>query len=60
MKKKYDIIYSNGVSEHIADPKKFLNILYKILKKENLFLSAANDFNIFQYMSLKTTKKPCG
>ena len=58
-KKKYDIIYSNGVIEHIADPKKFLNILYKILKKRGiLFLSAANDFNIFQYMSLKTTKKP--
>ena len=53
------MIYSNGVIEHIAEPKKFLSVLYKILKKKGIiFLSAANDFNIFQYMSLKTAKKP--
>lgn len=58
-KKKYDVIYSNGVIEHIADPKSFLDILSKILKKRGIiFLSAANDFNIFQYMSVKTQKKP--
>ena len=58
-KKKYDVVYSNGVIEHLENPKKFLDVLFKILKKKGLiFLSAANDFNIFQYMSLKKLKKP--
>ena len=58
-KKKYDVVYTNGVIEHLENPKKFLDVLFKILKKKGLiFLSAANDFNIFQYMSLKKSKTP--
>ena len=42
----------------MENPKKFLDVLFKFKKKGLIFLSAANDFNIFQYMSLKKLKKP--
>lgn len=55
----YDVIYSNGVLEHLEDPLNFIKIAYKFLKKKGLlFLSVANDFNIFQFLSMKSVIKP--
>lgn len=55
----YDVIYSNGVLEHIDDPLNFIKIAHKLLKKKGLlFLSVANDFNIFQFLSMKNISKP--
>lgn len=55
----YDVIYSNGVLEHVEDPLNFLKITHKLLKKKGLlFLSVANDFNIFQFLSMKNISKP--
>ncbi len=55
----YDVIYSNGVLEHIEDPLNFIKVSQKLLKKKGLlFISVANDFNIFQFLSMKNVSKP--
>lgn len=58
-KEKFDLIYVNGVMEHLPNPKKFIEIANKILVKNGLlFFWVANDFNFFQYLSLSKVKKP--
>lgn len=56
--KKFDVIYSHGVLEHIKDPKNFISLASKILKKNGvLFLSVANDFNLLQLSMVSKVKK---
>ena len=58
-KGSYDVIYSNGVLEHVYDPINFIKISHELLKKKGLlFLSVANDFNIFQFLSMQNISKP--
>ncbi len=58
-KNSYDVIYSNGVLEHIDDPLNFIKISHRLLKKKGLlFLSVANDFNFFQFLSMKKILRP--
>lgn len=56
---KFDLIYLNGVLEHLPNPKKLIEMASKILVKNGLlFFWVANDFNFFQYLSLCKVKKP--
>ena len=36
-KNSYDVIYSNGVLEHIDDPLNFIKISHRLLKKKDCF-----------------------
>jgi len=59
LKNLYDVVYLNGVLEHIDDPLRLIKICKNLLKKKGLlFLSVANDFNLFQFLSMKNISQP--
>ena len=57
---KFDVVYSHGVLEHLRKPKDFANSAKKLLKNKGImFISVANDFNLFQYsMTFNNRKRP--
>ncbi|MFH1900304.1 MAG: methyltransferase domain-containing protein [Patescibacteria group bacterium] len=44
-KKKYDLIYSSDVIEHIQDPQEFLILTKKILKKNGIIVTITPNFD---------------
>ena len=60
--KKFDVIYSHGVLEHISNPNAYFKKIKFFLKKKGLiFSSTANDFNFLQmlYMVGKKNFENC-
>lgn len=59
--KKFDVIYSHGVIEHLSDPTEYFSKIKKFLnKKALLYSSTANEFNLYQLLFFlgKNNKKP--
>lgn len=57
--KKFDVIYTHGVLEHLRDPNHFLKEVSKHMDKNSLlFSSIANDFNPFQFIAMSEQNDP--
>lgn len=59
--KKFDVIYSHGVLEHLRNPSLIFDLCKSIKQKNKLneilcFISVANDFNPFQYAAIQSNK----
>ena len=57
--KEVDVVYANGVLEHMIEPKLFFKFGYDLLKNNGiLFFSVANDYNPFQKILKKYKNFP--